>query len=342
MKKILSIDGGGIRGIIPGQVLIALEEKLQQKSGNPQARLSNFFDFMAGSSSGGILACIYLCPAGGAPTIARFSAKQAVELYIENGGRIFGVSPWKRLCSFFGIAEEKYDETALESVLQHHFEDIRLSQLLKPCLITAYDIERRKAHFFTQHDAINDGEARDFYVKDVCRATSAAPTYFEPAKVKSLNGVAYPLIDGGVFVNNPALSAYSEVRGAGTKPTAKDMLIVSLGTGAVHKPYEYSQAKGWGTLQWARPLIDMMMSGAAEVTDYHLTKMYEAVGRPEQYIRIQPQDMAKVNVAIDDASPRNIRALVELGKETARNCDETLEKIADILLGNPRDEVAYV
>jgi patatin-like phospholipase/acyl hydrolase len=68
-------------------------------------------------------------------------------------------------------------------------------------------------------------------VRDVCRATSAAPTYFETAKVKSLSNVSYALIDGGVFVNNPALSAYSEVRTSTGNPTAKDMLIVSLGTG---------------------------------------------------------------------------------------------------------------
>ena len=72
MKKVLSIDGGGIRGIIPGQVLVALEEKLQERSGNPKAKVADYFDFFTGTSTGGILTCISLCPSDNDPTAAKF------------------------------------------------------------------------------------------------------------------------------------------------------------------------------------------------------------------------------------------------------------------------------
>jgi len=79
--NILSIDGGGIRGIIPGQVLVALEQQLQQLSGDPNKRLADVFDMIAGTSTGGILACLYLSP-DLATNRPKFSAAQAVDLYL--------------------------------------------------------------------------------------------------------------------------------------------------------------------------------------------------------------------------------------------------------------------
>src|SRR5690606_38988087 len=124
-------------------------------------------------------------------------------------------------------------------------------------LIPAYDIENRMGKFFTSYNA--DANTRNFLVKDVARATSAAPTYFETAHIRSMYGVSYALIDGGVFVNNPALCAYAEARTMKFEskgidyPTAKDMLLLSLGTGEVKKPYAYKDAKDWGSISWIKP-----------------------------------------------------------------------------------------
>src|ERR1700712_4852133 len=107
MKKILSIDGGGIRGIVPGQVLVALETKLQQRTNNPDARIADFFDFFAGTSTGGILTCVLLCPSKDDPKKARFSAKEAVQLYVENGDIIFDTNVWHKTISLNGVLEEK-------------------------------------------------------------------------------------------------------------------------------------------------------------------------------------------------------------------------------------------
>jgi patatin-like phospholipase/acyl hydrolase len=332
MKKILAIDGGGIRGIIPGRVMIALEHELQRRSGNTDARLADYFDFFAGTSTGGILTCLYLCPSAEDPSRPRFSAEQAVNLYVKYGGEIFDVPTWNKLVNFGGARDEKYEADALENRLKEYFGDILLSQLVKPCIVSSYDIENRNAHFFAQHDCAVHGDGRDFLVRDVCRATSAAPTYFEAARVPSRSGVSYALVDGGVFVNNPALSAYSEVRNSDGNPTAKDMLIVSLGTGSVNKPYPYEKAKDWGAVGWIKPIIDIMMSGASETTDYHLKKMFAAVRHSDQYIRLQPERFAHASQEMDDASQENIMALLEVGTITAENCREELKRIADILV----------
>lgn len=331
MKKILAIDGGGIRGIIPGQILIALERKLQLRTNNDRARIADYFDFFAGTSTGGILSCICLCPSEKDPGKARFSAEQAVNLYVENGHRIFDVTLLQRALSMNGTGDEKYNAAELEALLGLYFEDLRLSQLLKPCLIPSYDIKRREARFFAQHDYASKGESSDFLVRDVCRATSAAPTYFETALVQSLSNVSYPLIDGGVFANNPALCAYSEVNSAKGNPTARDMFIVSLGTGSESKAYNYKEAKDWGAVGWIRPIIDVMMAGASETTHYHLTKIFAAAGNSGNYIRIQPSSLGDANTEMDDASEPNIKALVEVGTETAEHCSRELDRIVDVL-----------
>jgi len=331
MKKILSIDGGGIRGIIPGQVLIALEKKLQVRTGKPDCRIADYFDFFAGTSTGGILTCICLCPSETDPRKARFSAEEAVDLYVKNGDKIFDVPFWRNIATGNGNLDEKYPAAPLENQLKEYFKDLQLSQLLKPCIIPAYDIKQRKSHFFTQHDAKKKSGA-DFYVRDVCRATSAAPTYFETSKVYSMSGVSYPLIDGGVFANNPALCAYSEVRNAKGDPSAKDMFILSLGTGSANKEYEYEDAKNWGAVGWIRPIIDIMMAGASETTNYHLTKMFSVTDSLSNYSRMQPASFYNAVPDMDNAEEENIRALVEVGIKTTEDCDDELNRIVEILI----------
>lgn len=110
-------------------------------------------------------------------------------------------------------------------------------------------MDNAKPHFFKQHKSHN--QIYNFKVKDVARATSAAPTYFEVARVKNEIGTSFALVDGGLFVNNPAMVAYSEARSMSFEnkvdfPTPKDMLIISIGTGSKSKSYTHDQVKDWG------------------------------------------------------------------------------------------------
>jgi patatin-like phospholipase/acyl hydrolase len=229
-----------------------------------------------------------------------------------------------------GTLDEKYPHEELEAALDDYFGKTRLSELLKPCLITSYDIERRQAHFFTQHDA-KEKEGWDYLVKDAARATSAAPTYFECARVKSLTDIGYPLIDGGVFVNNPAICAYAEVHHR-FDVRAKDMAILSLGTGYENTPYDYNKAKDWGMIGWIKPLINIMMSGVSDVVDYQLREIYSAVKAPSQYLRINTKFPITVNTDMDDASMENLHALKELGTETAQKFDAQLDEFVKYLV----------
>ena len=335
--RVLSIDGGGLRGIIPGQIMIALEKKLQTI--NPGARISDYFDLVAGTSTGGILTCLYLHPD------KKYSAEQAVELYLERGDEIFSIPLLHRIRSAGGLLDEKHPADELESALKDYFGDTQLKDLVKPCLITSYDIKRRQGHFFNKTDAELD-PGWNYYVRDVARATSAAPTYFECSKIKSFSNISYPLIDGGVFVNNPAMCAYAEVHNKYqfgqddiivSKPdglrniTARDMVILSIGTGYIKTEYDYKSAKDWGLVEWVKPLLDIMMSGVSDVVDYQLRQMFSAVNCPGQYLRINGELPRDVNPEMDDAATENLRALAEFGNELAMNFSSQLNDFIELI-----------
>lgn len=339
--RILSIDGGGIRGILPGVILSQLEAKLQAKTNKREARLADYFDFMAGTSTGGILTLAYLMPnKEGRP---KFSAADAVNLYLDRGDEIFDLTFWQQVKSGKGITDEKYSADALEEALDDNFSDTPLSGLLKPCIVSSYDLRNAKPHFFKQHKAHQKNY--NFKVKDVARATSAAPTYFETARIKNEKGTPFPLIDGGVFVNNPALVAYSEVRtlkfkGIDHLPTAKDMMLISIGTGSESKSYNYNKVKDWGAINWIKPIIEIMMSANSKTVDYHLHQIYGTLKAKDQadYFRLEPK-VITANSEMDDGSVANIKKLREDGLSyiAKSEVEEKLNGIVDKLIAYGAD-----
>ncbi len=332
MKKILSIDGGGIRGIIPGMLLVALERKLKRESGDPDAAIADYFDFFAGTSTGGILTCLLLCPDELNPSRPKFSAKEALDLYVSHGSEIFKAGFFRRLIAKFGLLSERYPSVALERVLQTYFGEIKLSQLLKPCIITAYNIELRKTHFFRQQTAIVRGDPRDFYLRDVCRATSAAPTYFSVAEIYSMSGTRYPLLDGGVFAPNPSMSALVEVTKAYNQTKINDIHILSLGTGRSRKAYDYEHFKKSRAISIGPALIDIMMSGAAESSDFFLEQLYISADKATQYVRIEPRNLHSVSEGLDAASHSNIQKLIALGDRMVSENNDVLNELVAWLI----------
>ncbi|MDT0687755.1 patatin-like phospholipase family protein [Autumnicola psychrophila] len=345
MKKIriLSLDGGGIRGILSGTILTYLEEQIRRKTNNEKASIGEYFDLVAGTSTGGILCLVFLCPDDNGNYM--FTAREALDIYLDQGDEIFDVSLHKKIKSLGGLRDEKYEAYELEEALLAYLGEKQLSELLRPCLITSYDIRNRKAHFFTSIDATKSA-IYDYYLRDVARATSAAPTYFEPVRIKSIYGTPYALIDGGVFANNPALCAYAEARNIAfsealndpekpDKPGAKNMIIVSIGTGEVKEPYHYKEFQDAGVLKWINPLIDIMMSGNSETVDYQLKQIYETLPKRdcEDYYRIQPK-IIHANNAMDNATLNNLKALHEDGLASVEFYKEQLDEIVEKLVAN--------
>ena len=275
--KILSIDGGGIRGIVPALVLADVEARTGR-------RIADLFDLVAGTSTGGILACALTMP-GARP------AADLVDLYRTEGPRIFRRSLWKEIESVGGVLDEKHDDAGLMTALHDYLGAARLSQATTRVLVTSYDLEARAPYFFKSWRP-----ERDAPLTAVARATSAAPTYFEPL---GLEGMA--LVDGGVFANNPAMCAYAE---AARLSPGEPVRVVSLGTGQLSRPIHLADARGWGLLEWVRPLIDVVFDGVSDTVDYQLRQLVP----DDAYDRFQV-GLTRASDALDDASAANLRAL---------------------------------
>lgn len=322
--RILSIDGGGIRGIIPATILIRVEELLRYYSGNANAHISDYFDLVAGTSTGGVLTSLYLCPEFKGSMQSKYSAKDILNLYVQEGPNIFQRSILNNLKGGFGLVGPKYIPNQLEILLKKYLGDYHLEDLVKPCLIPAYEITRGQAIFFNQMNAYRDPSI-NYLVRDIVRATTAAPTYFPVAKIGNQVDEALVLIDGGMFANNPALCAYIESCKFPCQPSPKDIMILSLGTGSKEISYSYEEAKGWGDLQWAIPVIQIYGSAASQTVNHQLERLYQTNGLNNQYLRIEPElTPHQVSHRLDNVSPDNLKALQELGDYLVTKYDTRL------------------
>lgn len=296
MFKILSIDGGGIRGVIPAKWLERLEDEL----GSP---LANHFDMVAGTSTGSILA---------AGVAAGIPAKKLLALYTKHGPEIFpprGFSNRRR--SFFNpFLKPRYEEEPLSEVLQNHFSNIgadaiSLADLKLDTLIVTYDVLNRRPRVLCSWNE-QDGKIP---VWEVCKASCSAPTYF-PAHLIELDGVQCPLIDGGVVANNPsslalAFAIKKQLKGdLKAFESTQTTLLVSLGTGNLTRPIGIEEATQWGTAQWALPILDVIFDGTSSADEL----VCEAVLSDESYIRLQVE-LRIASDDIDDATPQNLNDL---------------------------------
>ena len=208
-RKILSLDGGGIRGLIPARILEEIETQTKQP-------VHKLFDLISGTSTGGILAVGLTTPrtrAGARPC----TAKEMVDLYAERGNEIFSRSFWKSVTS---LGDEKYDAAPLERILHDMLGDAELKDTVRDIVVTSYDIEARKPYLFKTSRA-KETSGRNHLLRHVARATSAAPTCFEAFLLDESQWAneahhRRALVDGGVFANNPSMIALSEALSSNT------------------------------------------------------------------------------------------------------------------------------
>ncbi len=312
--RILSIDGGGIRGIIPAMVLAHIEKL----TGRPIAKL---FDLVAGTSTGGILALGLTIPKSSSRPL--YAAQEFVDMYEREGTRIFSRSPFRTLFTTDSLLWKKYSSQGIEQVLSEYFGDSRLRDAVTDVLVTSYEIERRFPFFFKSTNARQRPDY-DFAARDIARATSAAPSYFEPMKIPTgTNSGHYTLIDGGVFANNPAACALVEART--THPDANGYLVVSLGTGSLMRTLPLGLARYWGTVRWAKPLLDAVFDGVSSTVDFQLRQLL-----PTGYYRFQTA-LNGHNHSLDNASPDNITVLKGLANDLIEKSSADLEELCDEL-----------
>lgn len=282
-----------MRGIIPAVILAELEWRLKR-------RLASVFDLISGTSIGGIIALGIgtACNQGGA-----YAPGALGEMLAQDGPTVFKKSALTWLKQYLG---PKYSPRAVEETLAHYFEGTRLKAALTPLLISSYDVERQLPFFFKSHKIAAD-PSYDWAVASIARATSAAPTYFPPIRLTGPDA-GYALVDGGVFVNNPAMAAYAEARAL--YPNFESFVVVSVGTGDRQDQIPYAAAKRWGLIGWAKEIVPVLMDSTSEAVDYELEYMPGCA-----YHRLQVLNLPASAVDMDNASAENILNLQEIAKK---------------------------
>lgn len=253
--RILSIDGGGLRGIVPLMVL----KQIELETGK---RIHEMFDMFVGTSTGGIIVCGLLGSSDGkSPNL---TVEMLMNLYTSKADEIFPYGnfitrPVRKLWSWI---RPKFSPSGLDKNLSEYFGELNLSDLLKPGIVTSYDIKNHEVVMFKSRKSNEQGY--DVPLSKVCRATSAAPTYLRSYKM-DFGGKDRVCVDGGVYINNPSMAAVADaIKTYGMK--ASDIEVLSLGTGT-HPP-KFEQSETYGKLQWAAPISEVMMAGTSAAAAY--------------------------------------------------------------------------
>jgi len=306
--NVLSIDGGGIRGIIPATILAAIEEGVGRQ-------LHEVFDLVAGTSTGGIIALgIGTTAKAGRP----YRPADLVGLYVENGPSIFKKDLITPVRSFIG---PKYSPGSLERALEKFFGDTDLASALTPLLVSSYDLAAQLPYFFKSHRIASD-PTYNWKVRQIARATSAAPTFFPPLRLTG-DGKEHALVDGGIFANNPGMAAYAEA--LNLYPDESEFFIVSVGTGDREDRITYAEAKGWGLIGWARQILPVIMDSVSEAVDYELDSVLGAASA-QRHFRLQPRLTIAAN-EMDDTTPENLNNLKLEAEEFLRKNGPTIQTI---------------
>ena len=297
-RRILSIDGGGIRGLVSCTWLEAVEATLAN-AGRPG--LTGSFDLLAGTSTGALVACGL--GLGWSPTtLAQLYRERRTEIFPGTTGKL-----WSRARRLFrhGLSAPRYDGKGLEAVLREVFGERRLGELQRPTLVTSYDTLARRPVIFKSFLP----EHEELRIREVCRASTAAPSYF-PAHGMEVEGRLCSLIDGGIVANNPTACAIAEaLRRDRAVSQCGELVVLSVGTGERNQPIPLKSAREWGAVEWAIPIIDVLFDGNADSVDYIARQL---VGKG--YFRLQAELLAGLD-DLDETSPAHLGALETLARE---------------------------
>ncbi|MCU0351360.1 MAG: patatin-like phospholipase family protein [Flavobacterium sp.] len=330
--KVLSIDGGGIRGIIPSKFLSNLEAHISKEKGE-EVKLNEYFDLICGTSTGGIIAI---------GLGLGMKANEIHELYEKNATKIFGSPNYgflKRLKQFF---YPKHNRNNLNKLLKESFSrysddaDTRLGHSKTRLCIPSFNGSTGNTVVFkTSHhpDYIRDYQIPAY---QVALATSAAPTYFEPYEInynRKHSNEKFNLInmiDGGIFANNPSLIGLSE--GLALGYTFEQIKIFSVGTGSTTITYP-KQRKGVssGAMSWMNPIkgvpiIEIMMQSQSAMTENIMKILAKGIHHDNnelfEYLRFQEVFNITDKISLDDSSIDKIKLMNQKGNNLFENANK--------------------
>ena len=291
--KILSLDGGGIRGVLSARILQAVETVLEETKGQ---KIHEYFDMVAGTSTGSLLA-------GG--IALKMNAEELLSLYRTRGDEIFPARirfqrkiRWVSQIAGANVLYPHGDPTSnpkkpgLSTVLSEEYSKKydstcpTISAIDSPIVvIPAYDTLSRNTTLFVSNNPKDKPRWYDILpLWQVCTASASAPTFFPPYELPYNEDQVLPHIDGGVSANNPALAAVAHALRT-AEPDITEVCVLSIGTGQTTRPYSYDQIKRWGLLKWIENLPNIFLAPPAQLTEALSWQILDAVGGGD-YLRL--------------------------------------------------------
>ncbi len=308
MKTIISVDGGGIKGIVAITILQAIQNKLPKP-------IHEYVDCFAGTSTGGLIASGLTIPdEEGKPL---YTTDDIVEIYQTLGPDVFNRSFWHKVKTLWGLISPKFPLDGLEKVSNDKFGDVKLKDALSHVIVATYDLATRRPVVF---DSSNP-ELNDISFKDVCMGTASVPTMFP-----SVKSGKYNLIDGGIFAVSPALCALAICK---QKHPNESFMVISIGNGDYNESLSHKKTSGWGLLQWGSTAVGVILDGIGDSVDQQ-TKVFSTHG-DGKYYRLQfkiPKELS----AMDNPSEENVSGLREKTLDWLSKNDETINKICKELI----------
>lgn len=320
LVTILTIDGGGVMGIIPAVFLDKFEEQTHERG-------VKLFDFMSGVSTGTILVSLLATP--GTDGQPKYPASQLVKIYEKNGKLIFSNSLLNRILSLNGLIGPRYLSTGMEHVANNLFGDTVLSKMLSRVILFGYDTQNKGLIAFSNWE--NTGPNMPYYkIKDILAGTTAIMSFFQAKKLyDQQDNVRHIIVDASLVLNNPTAIAFLFAQNQ--CPNAQHYLVISLGTG--HDPKVNIEPTGWGLIRWLPDLITTTISGetvTANVTMAKLAALLNAGNGTSSlprvlFVRLNPQVPAEQTdpVNVDESHLTTLKKIAEqysLKKQSLFQC----------------------
>ena len=310
--RILSLDGGGMRGALSAKILEQVEKQIWEKENKS---LTEYFDLVAGTSTGSILA---------AGIALGLKASDLFKIYDDKGKDIFSCRKRHLRKLGFGLSRlglfARYSNKGLKEVLEkklvfsNHLSDLatdKLPSLLDiekspkspNLLILAYDTTHGSTQYFASNAVDKESGKPEWFtnqlISDICICSAAAPTFFPPYKLTN-NGKEITYIDGGVAANNPDLAAithaiYTKTRVSSQEGNSNsgggglrlsDISLLSIGTGKIKKSFKYKEVDSWGLVKWATKIPDIFLAAPAQFEEAVTRQLISSLTEDKPYLRL--------------------------------------------------------
>lgn len=336
--RVVTVDGGGVRGILPVRVMVALEEMTGR-------RVAELFDILVGTSIGGIGVLALMRPGpNGKPM---WTARDLLVEYSTRAAEIFPDTSlsWPQsmqqlsemirrpsptaalLGSNPRLGNARYDPAGLIDILTGQLGGAMMSEALQHTIVTSYDVRAQQPVLFDSAE-IKAGRQEDIPMITAARATSAAPTYFPPMADTDGDGEERLLVDGGIFANNPALLGYQAALERMAGP--EDIVLVSLGTG-LHAPDNTLTRTEYMGSSWFRLAQSLMQS--AQVGNVSVIDRFLRTAIGDTYWRFDAQLTGPINHDMDNTTAEHVKWLDTAGKALVGERIGDLKRLAEVLVG---------